>query len=285
MRLFGVVEARHYCSSFNATTGDAEGSIDEFQRNHLGNRSLIIREGTQLFGEFRDCCLRDVERSLFFAASHYRRCLDLMIPSASAWAHVTIYYGNWYASRALLGMFGCIIFNNFVVDVNKSSPGKQELSLRRIGQRQGQQPTTYTGSHRRYWDLFYNAVTTLRPMVQPHLAAALSPVRGDPVWLIQQRNSVNYDTWICVNHVKDFNNSFSKDTFPNSLPGSLTTQFTILESLLELTYSFASRFSLNTDALESMGRSSGVLREKVRELIYNQKAPSLVRKTKKSALV
>jgi hypothetical protein len=281
MRLFGIAEANHYCSSFATTVGDAEGSIEHFQQNRMGNRSRIIREGTSIFAEYRDCSLRDVERCLFFAASHYRRCLDLMIPSASPWAHVTIYYGSWYASRALLGMFGCAIFNSVVVDVHTSSPGQQVLRLRRFGNGPGQQPTTYTGSHRRFWDLFYRAVTRLRSIVQPHLAPALSPVGGDPVWLIKQRNDINYDSWASLDLVHRFRGSFSKPLFPRCLPGFLVTQFTILESLLELSYLYASQFNLRTDTLVSIGRP-GYLRNKVAELVYNEKSPGLVRKTRKS---
>lgn len=283
MRLFRINEAKHYCSSFNATQGDAENSINTFQRNRLGRQSRSFREGNILFEEYRDCSLRDVERSLFFAASYYRRCLDLMLSSAAPWAHVTIYYGSWYASRGLLGMFGCTIFNEVVVDVNRGSPGQQELRLRVIGNRQGQQSSTYHGSHRRYWDFFYTAVTPLRPMVQPNIAPALYPVSNNPVWLIQQRNTINYDSWEGLQLSRGFQKTFSNNSFPGSLPGPLLPQFKVLESLLELSFVYASQFGLHTDAFVNLG-VSGNLRAKVSELIYNEKAPGLVRKTKKSTI-
>jgi hypothetical protein len=281
MKLFGISEAKYYCSSFGATRGDSQGSIDSFLRNRMGTASKTIKEGTQTFAEYRDCSLRDVERCLFFAASHFRRCLDLMIASASPWAHVTIYYGNWYASRALLGIFGCTIFGSVVIDVEKSTPGQQVLRLRRIGNSQGQQPTTYRGSHRKYWDLFYKAVKPLRPMVQVHLAPALSPVKGDPVWLIQQRNDINYDSCSALDLAYNFQESFSKNRFPACLPGALYTQFAILESLLELSYSYISLFKLRTDALANIGRHKS-LRKSVSKLVYSEKCNGLVRKTKKS---
>jgi hypothetical protein len=283
MRIFGISEANYYCSSFGGSAGDAEESIDEFRRNHLGTRSHTIKEGTALFQEYRDCSLRDVERSLFFAASHYRRSLDLMIPSSSPWAHVTLYYGSWYASRGLLGMFGCTVFSQVVVDVGKGSPGQQELRLRRIGARQGQQPTTYAGSHRIFWDLFYTAVQHLVPMVEPRFAAVLSPVSGDRVWQIQHRNEVNYDSCIGCRLAEDFDRSFSRQGFPGCLPGVLSTQFRILETLLELVYSYARQFGLSTDALDGLGRPVS-LRDKVRHLIYTDKPPGLVRKTRKTAV-
>ena len=282
MRIFGISEAHYYCSLFGRSSGDAKESIDDFRRSYL-RPGRNIKEGTVLFQQYRDCSLRDVERSLFFAASHYRRSLDLMIPSSSPWAHVTLYYGSWYASRALLGMFGCTVSGNVVVDVGRGSPGHQELRLRGIGNKRGQQSTTYRGSHRIFWDLFYSAFRGLTPMVAPHFAAVLSPISGDPVWQIQHRNEVNYDSFIGFRLAQDFNRSFSKQGFPSCLPGVLSTQFTILETLLELVYSFALQFSLSTDALDGLGRPAP-LRDKVRHSIYNDKPPGLVRKTRKTVV-
>lgn len=284
MRIFGISEANHYCSSFGGSAGVAEESIRDFRENQLGTKNRAIVEGTPLFLQYRDCSLRDVERSLFFAASHYRRSLDMMLPSSSAWAHVTLYYGSWYASRALLGMFGCtVFFGKYVVDVEEGSPGQQELRHRKIGPRAGQQPTTYIGTHRVFWDLFYTAVQSLAPMVNSRFAAVLSPVSGDRTWQIQRRNEVNYDSYVACRLAKDFGRSFSGQGFPGCLPGVLSTQFRVLETLLELVYSYADQFGLATDALDSLGHGA-CLREKVRRLVYADQPPGLVRKTKKTAV-
>jgi hypothetical protein len=275
MRLFGISEARHYCISFTAMPGDPEKSLEGFKDTYLkGHRTLT--EGTPLFDQYRACSLRDVERHLFFALSHYRRCLDLMISSASPWAHVTIYYGSWFVSRALLGMFGCAIFKKFVVDVNRNFPGNQELRLRNIGNKAGQQQSTYAGGHQRYWDLFYRAVATLRPMVRPKFAAVLTPVGNDPVWQIDRRNQINYDSWEGITLARNFKGSFSHATFPISLPGNLATQYGILEALLELTLYFASQFGFQTDALNGLGHQNS-LATSVNSLIYNDAPPGLIR--------
>jgi hypothetical protein len=283
MKLFGIAEAKHYCSSFTPVAGDAERSLESFRGNYLPIPRLL-KEGTAIFDQYRSCSLRDVERHLFLAVSNYRRCLDLMISSASPWAYVTIYYGSWFVSRALLGMFGCAIFKNCVIDVKRNAPGNQELSLRRIGNQSGQQPTTYNGGHQRYWDLFYRAVATLRPMVQPKFAAILTPVGGDPIWQIDRRNLINYDSWEGLSLSRNFQISFTQATFPGSLPGILGTQFGILEALLELTFSFAKQFGFQTDALNILGQTSS-LTGSIRSLIYNDNPPDLVKKTIKSALV
>lgn len=155
-------------------------------------------------------------------------------------------------------MFGCTVFNKVVIDVNRSSPGNQKLRLRRIGRGPGQLQTTFNGSHRKYWDFFYRAVTTLRPMINPKYSAALTPVRGDPVWQIENRNNINYDSWEGLNLAIKFKNSFSQATFPASLPGILGTQFGILDALLELTFSFARQFGFQTDALNSLGHNDSL---------------------------
>ena len=286
MRILGEDEARYYCSQFGQSigqsTGLAEGSIENFRESIFGKRSCTVDEGTTSFQQYRDCSLRDVERSFFFAVSHYRRSLDLMIPSSSPWAHVTLYYGSWFASRALLGIFGCTIFSsNFVIDVDTGSPGNQKLRYRRIGKGEGRENTTYNGSHERYWDLYYRAVNSLKPMVDPHYSPALSPISSDPVWQIVNRNKINYDSFVGFDLAKDFDQSFSKSSFPSCLPGTLGTQFRVLEILIELVYSYFCRFCLSTDALHQL-RSPVSLRDKVCHLIYDEKPPGLVRKTKKS---
>jgi hypothetical protein len=281
MRLFGIPEAAYYCTSFASTSGDAELSLDMFQKNRLSGRRVSLVEGTSIYGAYRDCSLRESERSLFFAASCYRRSVDMMICSSAPWALVTIYYGCWYAARALLGIFGCTIFADMVVDVVKGSPGGQELRVRKIGNGLDRQPTTYRGSHRQFWDLFYQAVTSLRPLVQANLVAALSPIAGDPIWLIQSRNEINYDSWHGLRLSLDFERTFSEAVFPNCLPGPLGTQFAILELLLDISYSYAMQLGLRTDALDSVGKTR-TLRDKVAELVYDVTVPDLVGKTKRS---
>ncbi len=282
MRLFGISEAEHYCSSFQNLPGLAEGSLRDYQRNKIRFRNHTIVEGSTIFDEFRSCSLREVDRCLFLAASHYRRFLDLMIPSATHWASVTLYYGCWYASRALLGMFGCIIFDNMVIDVQNSTPGNQELRVRIINRGQNQL-STYRGSHERYWDLFYQAVRQMIHMVPTNLSIALSPIDGNPKWHIAHRNKVNYDTFKGLELARDFQSGFNHISFPNSLPGILATQYAINEALLELAVIYAKQFRLTTDALNFLS-SSSALKQQVKSMIYHQKPPALVKKTRKNII-
>jgi hypothetical protein len=284
MKIFGINDAAHYCGSFTVEAGDADGPLKDFRNSKLTHR-LILQEGTLLFNQYRSCSLRDVERCLYLAASNYRRCLDLMTPSASSWAYVTAYYGTWYAAQALLGMFGCTIFDNFIVDVNKSLSGQQELIVRKIGNGVGDESTTYVNqsSHKRFWDFFYRAVTPLRPVVvSPYLVVALMPVNGNAIWQTQRRNDVNYDTFKAIKLDRDFHAAFSGASFPTSLPGILNTQYGIFEAMIELSFLYAKQFNLQTDALPGVG---GTFRKKVRNLIYGARLPRIISKTKKSILL
>src|SRR3990167_6936465 len=116
MALFGVDEARHYCGTFNGSGGTASGSLEIYVKSAL-TQIRSLREGTPEFDRYRDCSLRDVERRIFISVSHYRRSLDLMTPGAVWWAHVTLYYGSFFAAGALLGMFGARVLKNSRIEV------------------------------------------------------------------------------------------------------------------------------------------------------------------------
>ena len=280
MRTFSLRGASHYCGSFQPKSGIAEQSPDEFSQAHLG-RSMSITEGTSLFDEYRACALRDTERSLFLAASHYRRALDLMIPSSSHWAQVTLYYGAFFAARALLGMFGCAVLHKYVIHVSSSSPGTQELAVQRIGSGQGRYFVTQRGSHRQFWEIFYRTVRPVRRLVDVNHAIALAPVSSNDTWLIEQRNSINYKTTESLSITKSFDSTFSEDRFPDSLPGALQTQYKVSEGILASSCSFAQRFGLATDALDFLGSSSSFT-DVIVDHIYGSDLPDLVDKTNKS---
>lgn len=275
MNIFSIPQAQYFCSNFQNSQGDSENSISNFCSIRI-NRPQVILEGSTLFTEFRDCVLREIDRNLFLAVSNYRRSLDLMVDSASPWALVTIYYSNFFTAKALLGMFGCIILRGRVIDVNNGIPNQQSFRVRTINNN----ITTYNGSHQRFWDLFYQAVTPLRPIFRGAKSVCLSPVSNNSAWLIEKRNEINYDSWYSLGLIRDFNQNFSKHSFPNSLPGSLGTQYGYLESILELVFDLLKTFQLSTDALISM-QGIADIGQNINDLIYNKKAPGLIRKTKK----
>lgn len=282
MQLFKLPEAKHYCSSFT-TEPDANKSLDDYSRKALSGVSSL-REGTDAFIKFRSCSLRNVERYMFLAAANYRSSLDLMTTARAPWAYVTMYYGTWYSAHALLGMFGGTVLRRKAVSVEKRNPGQQELSVKRIGKGKNRQFTTGKGSHQIFWDLFYRAMQPLRPQFDPRFSAALAPVGGDHFWQAYRRNEINYDPWRGLGVADDFRSAFSKDRFPGCLSGAMGTQYSLMEALVELAFVCKDKVELKTDAMANMGTTTSV-RDSVKELVYGERPPGLVRNTKKSALI
>ena len=273
MNPFSLDGARYYCAP--PISGIAARPFNELQRNSL-SKIRWIKEGETLFNEYRASALRDVERSVFLAASHYRRALDLMIPSSGHWAHVTLYYGAWYAARSLLGMFGCAVADRKVIDVDNSDPGTQRLKVQTIGRQQS--------SHKQFWDFFYQTVRHIAPFVSnPRDQAVLSPIYNNSSWMIEQRNKVNYDTDRSILANVNFAKKFSLDNFPASLPGELGTQYRVCERLLSVAYTFASQFDLETDTLDALTPHS-TIDSKVADLVYRSTAPQWTATTHKQSI-
>lgn len=283
MKIFGINEAFHYCKEFSSESGISEDSILDFTFNHMSSQTLL-REGTQYFKEYRACSLRNVERYLFLAASHYRRFLDLLYPSSSHWAYVTAYYGTFYSAYAILGMFGGGYYGKFCIGVKSSTIGKQELIKKKVGIQRGNEYTTYNGSHDRFWDIFYKSTATLKPVIPPHLVPALNPVNGIINWQTTNRNRVNYDTFEAFTLGEEFLRTYSKSQFPSCLSGVLGTQYGIFETMLELAFYFADQFNLKTDVY-SLFRIPGNRKVQIRKLVYDLKRNELTRFTKKDLLI
>ena len=282
MKTLSLLGAHHFCKSFSPISGMAERSLQSFWDSMLQQHTTLT-EGTSLFEDYRACSLRDTERSLLLSASHYRRALDLMIPSSSHWAHVTLYYGAWFAARALLGMFGCVVLNKHVIHVDRSPPGKQVLRIQKIGNRQNHYPVIKSGSHQRFWEIFYKTVPSIRPFVDNKLKPALAPVSNSNAWLIEQRNKVNYDTAESISSANAFDMDFSVDRFPGCLRGAINTQYKVCEGILAASCSFATQFNLSTDALDVLNPSAS-FSQRVQDLVYGPLVPDLVAKTKKVEL-
>lgn len=278
MNIFGAPEASHYCGQFTNSVGPTAGSSLTYLTTNLKGVTTL-KEGTKSFDEYRDCSLREVDRCLFLAISHYRRSLDLMIASGASWTYVTTYYGCFYTASALLRMFGGWVAGyDTTVDVSTSSPGSQELTIKR------KVPSTYKGPHQRFWDFFYSATNSLIPWVDPGLRFAITPIASSPTWQIDNRNKVNYDTFEACQLMTSFQATFLKTKFRTTLPGILNTQFAVFEALLMITCDFVRQFGLRTDALDPI-RPLGTRKLKIRELIFNERSPQLSRLIRRSRII
>lgn len=280
MKIFTLEGATHYCKSFQPGIGEMEQSPREFIKSRLG-KGTLINEGTFLFDEYRACSLRDAERSLFLAASHYRRAHDLMIPSSSHWAHVTLYYGAWFAAHALLAMFGCsVVDDSQVIEVELSSPGNQRLRRKWIGNNSGQYYIKQKGSHRRFWEAFYKSAINIKPLADIRFSASLTPISNNDLWLIDRRNTINYNVARSVASNRSFGLTFSEANFPSSLPGELNTQFSVCEGIMATCCSFSQVFGLATDALDATSPPASIS-QRVADLIYCVNIPDIIVETKR----
>lgn len=276
MAVFSMAEAKHYVSQYRSMRGQSQGSFRAFGGGL--QRGVVYTEGTRSFDELRCYALREVDRLLFLAASNYRRSFDLMMPSASAWAHVTMYYGAFFAAKALLGMFGnWKVGKNRIIDVRLSAPGSQELAVAAFA-------TTYHGSHESFWDFFYASVSPLAPLIDPSMRFAITPVAGSVKWQSDNRNDVNYDVHIAVRGMSQFQASFDGRSIPGSLPGTLSTQYRVTEGLLQLAVGFARQLGVRTDALNGLS-PKGRRSTKIRKLIFAADPPSVSRSIKRSRVI
>ena len=277
MRVFSIAGAQHYCQHFQHGAAPQNRTLDDFVRRR-GARLRTFTEGSLDFEEYRTLALRNVERDVFLAASHLRRSLDLMVHSAGHWAHVTLYYGAFYAARALLGMFGCRVFGDSIVEVERSQAGAQRLVKRAINR--GANPYTLNrrGSHERFWEAFYNAARSIRPLTHPSLTTFLTPIFNDAAWLIKQRNMINYLAEDSLDTCATFLSIFDDKDVPNSLPGTTNTQYQVSQGLLTVALDFSDRLALVTDALDVYG-VQGSLQEKVKRFVYEISVPTLVAQT------
>lgn len=270
MVIFDEREAAYYCQNYNAKAGLSTESMKVYCRRSL-NAASLLREGASNFDDFRSYLIRDVERFLFLSAANYNISHKLMNSGLSSWNQVTLYYASYYAARALLGMFGVYIDTpSVIVDVAVGNVGMQALRVR-YGQRIVKQLSTYSGPHRTFWDFYYQAISPLSSYVtDTKLMIALQPVSSDLCWQIDKRNEVNYDSFEALCVIRDFDLTFKKSKFPDSLPGTLNTQFLIADAVITLAFKYAKKFKLSTDAFSFLSGKK-LRKDKIKKFIILSK--------------
>jgi hypothetical protein len=265
MQLFDITEAEHFCRPLPGFTPGLGQSLDGFHRN-LTARSLI--EGTAPFDIHRVSLLNAVERWILFGTAHYRRALDMFIPSNAPWAHVTLYYSSFFAANALLGMFGVWIHLQRWVDVQTGTPNNQVLKINR----NPRGPSGFGGSHQNFWDFFYEGCNSIAGWVPPELTEAVTPVNNDRKWQITARNEVNYDMSFAFDASLALNDTFNPKRL-REFGGALGQQLEVTEAMLKLAIHFANDFGLNSYAYS--GLADGVRPKMLRSLV-SKVPPSVV---------
>jgi hypothetical protein len=266
MQLFDIDEARHFCTPLPAHRPGVGQSLKAFHRTLP--RQMRLVEGTTYFDVHRVSLLNAVERWILFGVADYRRALDMFIPSNAPWAQVTLYYSSFFAANAILGMFGAWLDHERLVDVVQGTPNSQILKIARSPR----SPNGYPGSHRTFWDFFYEGCNAISPWVPTELQSAVSPVNNDRTWQIEARNEVNYDMHSAFDGARSFVTSFNPKKL-RSLPGSLGQQLDVTENMLKLAIYFAKLFGVNSFAYQGIGNGS---RSKVFRELVTKISPGLV---------
>src|SRR5690606_32843117 len=118
-------------------------------------------------------------------------------------------------------------------------------------------PSGVKGSHREFWDFFYDAVADIAAWAPEALAGALSPVNSEVRWQIDERNNVNYDMFHAWEAARSFHQTF-KPSKLNSISGPLGLQLEATERLLKLALYFSADVGLETRGLEGIAQSGTV---------------------------
>jgi len=269
MRLFDLVEAQHFCTPISAYKPGLGQSLVAFHRGRP--RSSPLSEGSADFEIHRTSLLNFVERWILFGVANYRRALDMFVASNAPWAQVTLYYSSFYAANAILGMFGVWISQEFLVDVSNGKANGQVLHV----SRNIKSPTGVKGSHRVFWDFFYEGHTIISPWMPTKLKEATEAVSGDRTWQINARNNVNYDMAGAYDSAVQFSRSFDVRHW-RDIPGPLGQQLDVSEAMLRLALYFVGELKVRSFAFEGLGSGP---RERVFRELVSKAAPSLVNKS------
>ncbi len=288
MNLFDFSQAQYFCGSHVSALRNRSVGLRNFFVARPRTLNLL-REGTPEYNEFRDGLLCDIERNLFLSISLYRRSLDLMMTSSASWAFVTLYYSSFHAASAIMGLFGGVSkVPEYIVDVVRGNSGRQELRIiRNLGNNQRilRNFSAYNGPHRVFWDIFYPSSAGLTAWIPDQsLHIALTPVSNDRLWQINNRNDLNYNSLDSLEVCKSFENNFNSTNFPSSLPGVLSTQFSITEAMILTAVFFSKEFNLGTDSLKNLN-PAGARETKLRNLIRDGVLPDLAQKSKIAEMI
>jgi hypothetical protein len=272
MRLLDLPQAKHFCAPPAAITAHISSQSLPAFHDSITRGVVLLDEGTTRFQVHQVNVLNSVERWLLYSLGHYRRAMDMLVPVSAPWAQVTLYYASFFAANAILGMFGGWIGHTQtgerVVDVERGTVGSQQLRIyRRLAS-----PSGAVGSHRRFWDFFYDAAATIAAWAPAELASGLNPVNSDFAWQIVERNSVNYDMYHAWAASGLLYSTF-KPSKLKTLSGPLQLQLETAERMTKLALHFAKQISITT-SLAGCGPAG--TRMQIQKRLASQAPPHLV---------
>lgn len=267
MELFDLPQARYFCRRYHACNSGTQQSLVDFYSG-LPPHVVRLREGSIYFDVYRMSLLNSVERWILYAVSNYRRALDMLVPAAVPWAHVTLYYSSFFAANAVLGMFGGWIGVGRVVEVGEGRPGGQAVRIHR----RMRSPRVAGGSHQRFWDFFYDSVAGLTAWTPREFGDALSPSTGNYDWQIVGRNAVNYDMTRAWMSSVDFGGKFDGKHL-GTVKGPIALQLEAAEQVIGLAQYFADELAVFSFGF---GANENGTRRQIQRRLATRRPPGVV---------
>lgn len=217
-------------------------------QDYLGTaRVRQFTEGTPSFNELRVCLLQEAEQYLLLAQSCYSQGLEGLRVGSAAWSIVSFYYSAFFATKAILGTYGCwMAAPDRWIEVVDATPGGLQLAYRAKPYATLYQ-TKARGSHKVAWAAYYHVMSTLSSfLTSPDAIVAKTPVQSQESWLIDTRNDVNYQPQVAFKIGAEFESSFLPTAVPNSLKGRLSTMLKVSRACNVLAKENAVRVGLST---------------------------------------
>ena len=273
MNLFDLPQAKHFCTPFGASAPTRQQSLHAF---HAALSRQVLQEGRTDFDVHRTNVLKSAEQWILYSVTNYRRAVEMLVPGSAPWAHVTLYYSSFYAANAILAMFGGWVAvtsqGERVVEVEDGTPHSQRLRVHR----RLKSPNRARGSHRQFWDFFYDSVASLVAWTPGHLSRALTPSTGDYDWQIVPRNEVNYDMFHAWRSSAELGAGFDRSNLA-SLTGRIALQLEATEYMVRLAEHFAGELSLHSFGIVQTG--DGRSRRQAQRHLATQKPPNVWRQS------
>ena len=164
-------------------------------------------------------------------------------------------------------MFGAWVHLERVIDVEQGTPNSQILRIAR----KIRSPSGFRGSHKVFWDYFYEGCTIIAPWIPMSFQSVIVPVNNDRAWQINARNDVNYDTFVAFDSAKLSDSSFNPKKL-RSVGGSLRQQLEVTEGMLRLAVYFANHLGVNSFPFEGLGTGN---RAKIMRALVTKVPPAL----------
>lgn len=269
MNLFDLPQAAHFCTPFSANAPTTQQSLQAF---HATLSRSVLHEGSTEFDVHRTNVLKSAEQWILYSVTNYRRAVEMLVPSSAPWGHVTLYYSSFYAANAILAMFGGWVAVTSQVEVEEGTPHSQRLKVHR----RLRSPNRARGSHRQFWDFFYDSVASLVAWTPLHLSQALKPSTGDYDWQIAPRNEVNYDMFHAWRSSAELGARFDRGNLA-TLTGRIALQLEATEYMVRLAQHFADELSLHSFGI--VGTGDGRSRKQVHRRLATQKPPNVWRQS------